>query len=213
MPVEAIQLLYHVQTQGLRFDNVLCVGDGGPTFQILRDNAGKNGFSLQFVPDPNGRTCEQALRQIAPDVLQIQGGTIIRSNILGIPRIGTLNTHGGILPDYPGLDSLHWAALEGGPMGVTVHLAVEEVDSGPILSRWYLEPNKGDTLGTLLHRNHHENKWQATAEAMWKLFDGGILDVEQQATGYPRRWKMSPDLIRQVQEDLAAPTARSRRSA
>ena len=203
MPVEAIQLIYHVQTQGLRFTNVLCVGDGGPTFKILKDNAAKNGFHIQFVPDPNGIRAEAILQAISPDVLQIQGGKLISKNILAIPKVGTLNTHGGILPDYPGLDSLHWAVLEDGPMGVTVHFATKEVDRGPIVHRRFLLAQPGDSLATLLHRNHHENKWQATAEAMLLLSSGRYKPDKQMASEYSRRWKMGPDLISKIRLKLA----------
>ena len=62
--------------------------------------------------------------------------------------------------------------LEDGPVGVSVHFVSEGIDNGPVVHRRQQEVIPGDTLGSLLHRNHHQNKWQATAEAMIKIRDG-----------------------------------------
>ncbi len=34
---------------------------------------------------------------------------IVRENILSIPKIGALNSHPGILPEYTGIDCYKWA--------------------------------------------------------------------------------------------------------
>lgn len=46
-----------------------------------------------------------------------------------------LNLHPSLLPDHPGLDSIRRSFDSGGPMGVTVHHVVAEVDAGPIIAQ------------------------------------------------------------------------------
>jgi methionyl-tRNA formyltransferase len=76
-----------------------------------------------------------ALRELAPDVIVIGQTGILRKRLLSIPRLGTLNGHPGVLPNYRGIDSFQWAILNGEPenVGATVHWVDSGVDTGPIL--------------------------------------------------------------------------------
>lgn len=203
-PSACIQLVYFVQTRGLRFDDVVCVGDGGEAFAILKEYAQINGFGLHFVDDPNGPACETLLRDLAPDVVQILTGTIIRRNILAIPRIGTINTHAGMLPEYPGIDSPYWAVLEDGRLGVCVHFVTEGVDDGAVVASREQGLLPGDTLGSVLHRNHHENKWQVTAEAMAKLRDGQRDFTPPDLSCYRQYFTMHRKLVELARAKLRA---------
>lgn len=77
------------------------------------------------------------LRKLRPDLIVIGQTGIIRRKLLEIPRLGTLNGHPGILPDYRGIDSFHWAILRDEPekVGVTVHWVDTGVDTGPMIRR------------------------------------------------------------------------------
>jgi methionyl-tRNA formyltransferase len=77
----------------------------------------------------------QILRALAPDVIAIGQTGILRPKLLEIPRLGTLNAHPGVLPNYRGIDSFQWAVLNGESenVGVTVHWVDKGVDTGPIV--------------------------------------------------------------------------------
>lgn len=62
-------------------------------------------------------------------------GAILRSRHLAHPRLGFLNAHPGLLPQYRGLDPVCWTLLHGDPQGATVHMMDEGIDTGPILIR------------------------------------------------------------------------------
>jgi phosphoribosylglycinamide formyltransferase-1 len=64
-----------------------------------------------------------------------------------------INIHPSLLPKYPGINS-HARALEAGDAehGCTVHLVVEEVDSGQILGQARMPIVAGDTPETLAER-------------------------------------------------------------
>jgi len=73
----------------------------------------------------------------APDLIVLACFPYILSpGWLRIPRLGVLNVHPSLLPDFRGGDpvsaqrALGWSAT-----GVTVHWATEDVDAGPILAR------------------------------------------------------------------------------
>jgi methionyl-tRNA formyltransferase len=74
-----------------------------------------------------------AVRELAPDLLVHAGAGILRHELLGVPRLGTLNVHMGILPRYRGMNVAEWAHLEGNPVGCTVHLVDAGIDTGGIV--------------------------------------------------------------------------------
>ena len=51
-----------------------------------------------------------------------------------MPRLGTLNAHMGLLPMYRGMNVAEWAALNGEPVGCTVHFIDPGIDTGAIVA-------------------------------------------------------------------------------
>lgn len=74
----------------------------------------------------------------------IKGGKKISPEILSIFPEKWINLHGGILPNYRGLDSHLWAMhfKDYGNIGVTLHLATAQLDKGPIIKKFYLPASK-----------------------------------------------------------------------
>ena len=61
-------------------------------------------------------------------------GKIIPKALLDIPRLGSINVHGSVLPKYRGASPIQQAILNGDKeTGVTIMLMDEKMDHGPIL--------------------------------------------------------------------------------
>lgn len=58
---------------------------------------------------------------------------IYKSKILRAPRLGCLNIHHGILPDYRGTMCDLWALYENRPTGFSIHLMEKKIDTGKII--------------------------------------------------------------------------------
>ena len=58
---------------------------------------------------------------------------ILKKNILKAPKIGVLNCHPGILPNYRGCNCVEWALYNNDKVGNTCHLMTENIDEGPII--------------------------------------------------------------------------------
>ena len=64
-----------------------------------------------------------------------------------------LNTHPSLLPDFRGAHAVKDALDAGATVtGCTIHVAVPEVDSGPILAQESVPVEEGDTVDTLHER-------------------------------------------------------------
>ena len=77
-----------------------------------------------------------ALRDLNPDVLVVwHYSMLIPPEVLHVPVRGTVNVHGGRLPDYRGGHVLQWAIVNGEPeTAVTLHYVDETIDTGPVIA-------------------------------------------------------------------------------
>jgi methionyl-tRNA formyltransferase len=77
------------------------------------------------------------LKRLAPDaVVIIAYGQIIPARLLTIPRLGWLNVHGSLLPQYRGAAPVHWAIANGETVtGLTTMQINAGMDTGPTLLR------------------------------------------------------------------------------
>jgi folate-dependent phosphoribosylglycinamide formyltransferase PurN len=74
------------------------------------------------------------VKALGPDLAIHAGAGLLRRPLIDAFRLGVLNAHMGLLPAYRGMNVAEWAALEGTPVGCTVHLIDTGIDTGPILA-------------------------------------------------------------------------------
>jgi len=72
------------------------------------------------------------------DFILIGGGwpELIPKRIIGLPKLGILNMHPSLLPEFRGTDVHRWQVLEGiRASGITIHYIDESFDTGDILAQ------------------------------------------------------------------------------
>ncbi len=74
-----------------------------------------------------------SLQALSPDLILLAGVGIIGAPIIRCAKLGVLNGHSGTVPRYRGNYVVRWALLEEAPVGLTVHLVDEGVDTGDVL--------------------------------------------------------------------------------
>jgi methionyl-tRNA formyltransferase len=81
---------------------------------------------------------------------------VIASNIIDIFPLGILNAHGGDLPKYRGNACQAWAILNGeNKIGLCIHKMIGgELDSGPIISREYMDVTEITRIGDVYEWIH-----------------------------------------------------------
>jgi folate-dependent phosphoribosylglycinamide formyltransferase PurN len=122
----------------------------------LKDFAALYDLPYMRAANHNQPKSERFLQETQPDVIVFTGGGLIRKNILAIPKIGILNCHTGILPQYRGMDVVEWTAAEDKMdtvgFGATLHLMDKGVDTGPILLKRTIPAKTGDNFTTIRER-------------------------------------------------------------
>jgi phosphoribosylglycinamide formyltransferase-1 len=106
-----------------------------------------------FDRDAYGEQLVKALRSHGADVVVMAGfGTVVP----GLPAAfggRVLNTHPALLPSFRGWHPVRDALAHGVKVtGVTIHLAIDEVDAGPILAQEAVPVLPGDDEATLHER-------------------------------------------------------------
>jgi folate-dependent phosphoribosylglycinamide formyltransferase PurN len=142
--------------------------------------AGKRSAQVPVYAVKNHNTpeCVELVRSMSPDLVILRGSGIVKDTILGVPRIGTLNAHWGLLPEYRGVDVTEWAALRGHPIGVTIHFVDAGVDTGPILLWQEIATEPGDDTGTLREKSSKIGI-DLIATAVRKLEQGTLVPISQ----------------------------------
>lgn len=112
------------------------------------------GVAALRPEDPRGPETRAALAALAPDLFAVVAfGAILTPELLAVPRLGSINLHGSLLPDYRGASPVQRALWDGrAATGVTTLWMDEGIDTGDlILQRWVaIEP--ADDAGALAAR-------------------------------------------------------------
>lgn len=95
------------------------------------------GIRIDSLSNPNAAPGLDAVRAFAPDlILTLRYGAILKAPVIAIPRLGVLNLHSGVLPDYRGVLATFRALLNGDQhIGCTLHYIRDAtIDTGEIVA-------------------------------------------------------------------------------
>jgi methionyl-tRNA formyltransferase len=149
---------------------------------------------VTVVPHLNKAESEARLRELRPDIILLCGSVIIKPNIFSLARIGTINAHPGLLPEYKGLDSVRWAIYHGDPVGATSHFVDEGLDTGPVLVRQEVPYRKGESILDIRVRTMRVCV-DVMLRAVRGLMDGTITPRPQRA-GEGRYFSWAPEEVK-----------------
>ena len=117
----------------------------------VASEAARLGLALMKPEQPNAPEAREPLAALAPDLFAVVAfGAILSRELLRVPRLGAINLHGSLLPDYRGASPVQRALWDGRAFtGVTTLWMDEGIDTGPlILQRWHAIA-ADDTAGPL----------------------------------------------------------------
>ncbi len=94
------------------------------------------------------------LSKYQPDLFVLAGyNKILKKEIISIPRFGSINLHGGKLPDYRGVAPINWQIIRGEKEGGCCIISLDEgIDTGDILIQEFYEIGINDTAQTIVNK-------------------------------------------------------------
>ena len=123
-------------------------------FSPVKEVAIAHGIPV-FQPEHfrEDETVEQ-LRALQPDVLAVVAyGRILPQRVLDIPKLGCINIHASLLPQYRGSAPYQWAVLDGlAETGVSAQYMAAKMDAGDVIGVAKTPIGENETAGQLLDR-------------------------------------------------------------
>lgn len=131
----------------------------------------------------------EELKALKADVQVVVAFRMLPVVVWDMPRLGTINLHGSLLPKYRGAAPIHWAVINGEKeTGVTSFRLKHAIDEGDIIYQEKMAIEENDTTGDV-----HDKMMHLGAEVILKtvqdLEKGNVQFLEQddtQATKAPK---------------------------
>ena len=130
------------------------------------------GIKTFEIDNPNSKEFLNILRRLNPDVIINQSQSIIKKELLQVPKIGVINRHNALLPKNRGRLTPFWVLYRGEEeTGISIHFVDEGIDSGKIIVQKKYKVKITDTFNSLVKRNY-EIAGKALLEALDILESG-----------------------------------------
>ncbi|WP_462420288.1 formyl transferase [Salinicoccus sp. Marseille-QA3877] len=119
---------------------------------------------VKYIDSVNSVQMQEEISKMKPDLVIINGTSIIKSHILDAADCHFLNIHVGITPKYRGVHGGYWALYNGDTdlVGVTTHFVDTGIDTGQVLDQTTVSISEKDNFLTYPHlqtgaalRNHN----------------------------------------------------------
>ena len=120
------------------------------------------------------------LAALEPDLLLVAAyGLILPRTVLEIPRLGAINVHASLLPEYRGAAPIQRAIMDGRPVtGITIMQMEAGLDTGDILLQRSRAIGIMDTAETL-HDELAEMGGKLLVDALEKMDQGRLVRIPQ----------------------------------
>ncbi|HMZ90711.1 MAG TPA: formyl transferase [Pseudomonadales bacterium] len=120
------------------------------------------------VPHINDPKVVELANRLKPDLILVFGTSLIRGPLLEAGRLGMVNLHGGLSPEYRGADCTFWALYNREPdkVGCTLHFINAGIDTGDLIAHICPPVTAQDDELTLFWRGV-----KASAEVYCELLD------------------------------------------
>ncbi|CAK8711331.1 MAG: methionyl-tRNA formyltransferase [Candidatus Electronema aureum] len=148
-----------------------------PPVKTLAEQAGIPVFQPESIRNDEFFEIIQTLQ---PDMMVVIAyGKILPGRLLRLPRFGTINVHGSLLPKYRGAAPIQRALINGEKeTGVTIMQMDEGIDTGDILLPARLPITDDDTSGSLSSKLAQLGS-EALLEAIVRLKQGHLPAIKQ----------------------------------
>lgn len=128
----------------------------------------------------------EQIKKLEADIFVVVAFRMMPQVLFSMPRMGTFNLHGSLLPDYRGAAPINYAVLNGETKtGVTTFFINEKIDEGNVLLQAETEISPEDNAGTV-----HDKLMKIGAELVVKTLDelaeGNIQEKPQPKVENPK---------------------------
>ena len=122
----------------------------------------------------------EALRSYQADLQIVVAFRMLPEVVWAMPRLGTFNVHGSLLPQYRGAAPIHWAVINGDTeTGLTTFMLKQEIDTGNIILQERIAIGEDEDIGSV-----HDRLMELSRSMVTRTTDL-IIDCENQGIQLP----------------------------
>jgi methionyl-tRNA formyltransferase len=135
----------------------------------LDELAARSGVHLETTPSLFDKRAAELCKGANADVGLSLGNGYIPERVFSAPRLGTINIHHEMLPEFQGAQSVIWQLHEGSShTGFTIHKIDRQIDTGEILYQEEIDIAFGATLGETV-RETYARLWETSRTALVRV--------------------------------------------
>ncbi|MEK6579941.1 MAG: formyltransferase family protein [Bdellovibrionota bacterium] len=144
-----------------------------------------NSLSVPVLIQPRSKSIEirgfiDQVKHLEPNLILVNGySMLIPVSVFELPKLGTFNIHGALLPRHRGPNPIQWALIgDDRYTGVTIHQMTSKIDDGDIVGQKRFRIQFTDTWQDILSKME-EATHEVLAEVLPHLIDNRALSVKQ----------------------------------
>ncbi len=119
----------------------------------VKDCALKNNLNLMQPTNLKDERFLSELKALNADLQIVVAFRMLPESVWNMPKLGTFNLHGSLLPQYRGAAPINWAIMNGETeTGVTTFFLKHEIDTGSIIDQTKVSIGINENVGELYHR-------------------------------------------------------------
>ncbi|MCM1028179.1 MAG: methionyl-tRNA formyltransferase [Pseudoflavonifractor sp.] len=154
-----------------------------PRLSAVKQYALKAGLPIMQPEKLRDPEFISALREIDADLFVVIAFRMMPEMVWSMPRLGTFNLHGSLLPRYRGAAPINWAVINGEKeTGVTTFFLSHDIDTGPIIAQERIAIGPDENVGSVYDRLMTLGA-DLTLQTLRDIEKGRAVTTEQIATG------------------------------
>lgn len=119
-------------------------------FSPIKEFALKNNLTVLQPDKFKDEIFIEQLKAIDADIFIVVAFKILPKEVYSLPKYGTFNLHGSLLPKYRGAAPIQWALINGDTKtGLTTFFLKDKVDTGNMILKEEIDIDPEDDFGTL----------------------------------------------------------------
>lgn len=119
----------------------------------VKQCAEKHGLNLLQPPNLKDADFLDELKALNADLQVVVAYRMMPESVWNMPKLGTFNLHGSLLPKYRGAAPINWAIMNGEKeTGVTTFFLKHEIDTGSIIDQEKVPIDPDENVGDLYER-------------------------------------------------------------
>jgi methionyl-tRNA formyltransferase len=140
----------------------------------------------------------EELKELNADLFVVVAFRMLPEVVWAMPKYGTINLHGSLLPQYRGAAPIHWAVINGEKLtGCTTFFISHDIDTGAVIDQISFEIGADETTGDV-----HDRMMMLGANLLLRTVNqiesGAISPKDQAALAQDFQLKHAPKLNREL---------------